>query len=80
LNLGRGESGCILWARGGLRSIRKIAKFDVTIAMRIRILAPNDAFDTSLTAVLDALGTANSLVEMTGISSRTGPLGVFSHL
>ncbi len=37
--------------------------------MRIHILALNGVFDTGLTAVLDAFGTANALAEMTGISS-----------
>ena len=37
--------------------------------MRIHILALNGVFDTGLAAVLDAFGTANSLAEMTGISS-----------
>jgi transcriptional regulator GlxA family with amidase domain len=37
--------------------------------MRINILALNGVFDTGLAAVLDAFGTANSLAEMTGISS-----------
>ena len=37
--------------------------------MRIHILALNGVFDTGLSAVLDAFGTANALAEMTGISS-----------
>jgi transcriptional regulator GlxA family with amidase domain len=37
--------------------------------MRIHILALNGVFDSGLAAVLDAFGTANSLAEMTGISS-----------
>ena len=37
--------------------------------MRIHILALNGVFDTGLAAVLDAFGTANTLAEMTGISS-----------
>jgi transcriptional regulator GlxA family with amidase domain len=37
--------------------------------MRINILVLNGVFDSGLTAVLDAFGTANSLAEMTGISS-----------
>jgi transcriptional regulator GlxA family with amidase domain len=37
--------------------------------MRIHILALNGVFDTGLSAVLDAFGTANTLAEMTGISS-----------
>jgi transcriptional regulator GlxA family with amidase domain len=37
--------------------------------MRIHILALNGVFDTGLSAVLDAFGMANALVEMTGISS-----------
>jgi transcriptional regulator GlxA family with amidase domain len=37
--------------------------------MHIHILALNGVFDTGLAAVLDAFGTANSLAEMTGISS-----------
>ena len=37
--------------------------------MRIHILALNGVFDTGLTAVLDAFGTANALAEMTGMSS-----------
>jgi transcriptional regulator GlxA family with amidase domain len=37
--------------------------------MRIHVLALNGVFDTGLTAVLDAFGTANVLAEMTGISS-----------
>jgi transcriptional regulator GlxA family with amidase domain len=37
--------------------------------MRIHILALNGVFDTGLAAVLDAFGTANSLAEMTGVSS-----------
>ena len=37
--------------------------------MRINILVLNGVFDTGLTAVLDAFGTANALAEMTGISS-----------
>jgi len=37
--------------------------------MRIHILALNGVFDTGLTTVLDAFGTANALAEMTGISS-----------
>jgi transcriptional regulator GlxA family with amidase domain len=37
--------------------------------MRIHILVLNGVFDTGLAAVLDAFGTANTLAEMTGISS-----------
>jgi len=37
--------------------------------MRIHILALDGVFDTGLAAVLDAFGTANAVVEMTGISS-----------
>jgi transcriptional regulator GlxA family with amidase domain len=37
--------------------------------MRIHVLALNGVFDTGLSAVLDAFGTANSLAEMTGVSS-----------
>ena len=37
--------------------------------MRINILVLSGVFDTGLTAVLDAFGTANALAEMTGISS-----------
>jgi transcriptional regulator GlxA family with amidase domain len=37
--------------------------------MRIHVLALNGVFDTGLAAVLDAFCTANSLAEMTGISS-----------
>ena len=37
--------------------------------MRIHILALNGMFDTGLSAVLDAFGTANSLAEMTAVSS-----------
>ena len=37
--------------------------------MRIHVLVLNGVFDTGLTAVLDAFGTANVLAEMTGISS-----------
>jgi transcriptional regulator GlxA family with amidase domain len=37
--------------------------------MHIHILALNGVFDTGLAAVLDAFGTANTLAEMTGISS-----------
>ena len=37
--------------------------------MRIHVLALNGVFDTGLAAVLDAFGTANTLAEMTGISS-----------
>src|SRR5471032_1234723 len=37
--------------------------------MRIHVLVLNGVFDTGLTAVLDAFGTANALAEMTGISS-----------
>src|SRR5579859_3810527 len=37
--------------------------------MRIHILALNGVFDTGLSAVLDAFGTANALAEMTGVSS-----------
>ena len=37
--------------------------------MRIDILVLNGVLDTGLAAVLDAFGTANSLAEMTGISS-----------
>ncbi len=37
--------------------------------MRIHILALNGVFDTGLAAVLDAFGTANTLAEMTGVSS-----------
>jgi hypothetical protein len=44
-----------------LRSIRKIAKFDIKIAMRINILVLSGVFDIGLTAVLDAFGTANAL-------------------
>jgi hypothetical protein len=39
--------------------------------MRINILVLNGVFDTGLTAVLDAFGTANALAEMTGISSSS---------
>jgi hypothetical protein len=34
--------------------------------MRINILVLSGVFDTGLTAVLDAFGTANALAEMTG--------------
>src|SRR5215472_16757803 len=47
--------------------------------MRIHILALNGVFDTGLAAVLDAFGTANTLAEMTGISSlhfRTKVVGL----
>ena len=47
--------------------------------MRIHILALNGVFDTGLATVLDALDTANSLAEMTGISSlrfKTKVIGV----
>jgi transcriptional regulator GlxA family with amidase domain len=37
--------------------------------MRVHILALNGVFDTGLATVLDAFGTANTLAEMTGISS-----------
>src|ERR1700746_1220269 len=37
--------------------------------MRIHVLTLNGVFDTGLTAVVDAFGTANVLAEMTGISS-----------
>src|SRR5580704_6974456 len=37
--------------------------------MRIHILALNGVFDTGLSAVLDAFGTANALAAMTGVSS-----------
>jgi transcriptional regulator GlxA family with amidase domain len=37
--------------------------------MRIHVLALNGVFDTGLAVVLDAFGTANTLAEMTGISS-----------
>src|ERR1700692_3421869 len=37
--------------------------------MRIHLLALNGVFDTGLATVLDAFGTANTLAEMTGISS-----------
>ena len=37
--------------------------------MRIHVLTLNGVFDTGLTAVLDAFGTANVLAEMTGTSS-----------
>src|ERR1700740_1894855 len=37
--------------------------------MRINILVLNGVFDTGLTAVLDAFGTANALAAMTGLSS-----------
>jgi transcriptional regulator GlxA family with amidase domain len=37
--------------------------------MRIHILALNGVFDTGLSAVLDAFGTANALAQMTGVSS-----------
>src|SRR5580692_8721153 len=37
--------------------------------MRIHVLALNGVFDTGLAAVLDAFGTANTLAEMTGVSS-----------
>jgi hypothetical protein len=43
--------------------------FDIVIAMRIHILALNGAFDTGMAAVLDTFGMANTLAEMTGISS-----------
>src|SRR5258705_11149154 len=49
--------------------IGKIANFDTRIAMRVHVLALNGVFDTGLSAVLDAFGTANALAEMTGISS-----------
>jgi transcriptional regulator GlxA family with amidase domain len=37
--------------------------------MRIQVLALNGVFDTGLATVLDAFGTANTLAEMTGVSS-----------
>jgi len=37
--------------------------------MRVHVLALNGVFDTGLAAVLDAFGTANTLAEMTGVSS-----------
>jgi len=37
--------------------------------MRIHILALNGVFDTGLSAVLDAFGTANTLAQMSGVSS-----------
>jgi transcriptional regulator GlxA family with amidase domain len=52
-----------------LRCIGKIANFDILIAMNIHVLILNGVFDTGLAAVLDAFGTANTLAEMTGVSS-----------
>src|ERR1700728_1623085 len=37
--------------------------------MRIHVLALNGVFDTGLSAVLDAFGTANTLAQMSGVSS-----------
>jgi transcriptional regulator GlxA family with amidase domain len=59
--------------------IGKIAKFDIIVAMDIHIFALNGVFDTGLAAVLDAFSTANTLAEMTGISSlrfRTKVVGL----
>jgi transcriptional regulator GlxA family with amidase domain len=38
--------------------------------MRIHVLALDGVFDTGLATVLDALGTANELAEMSGLASR----------
>ena len=54
---------------GGVCRIGKIVMFDIVIAMRIHILALNGAFDTGMAAVLDAFAMANTLAEMTGMSS-----------
>src|SRR5690242_2945022 len=37
--------------------------------MHISILAINDVFDTGLSTIIDAFGTANELAEATGITS-----------
>lgn len=50
-------------------AIGGIAIFDIAFAMRIYLLALDGVFDTGLATVLDALGTANELAEMSGLTS-----------
>ena len=48
--------------KGGRRAIGRNATFDIVIAMRVDVLALDDVFDLGLSAVLDALQTANELI------------------
>jgi transcriptional regulator GlxA family with amidase domain len=56
-------------AAAALQAIGKIAIIDIVLAMRIYVLALEGVFDTGLATVLDALGTANELAEMSGLTS-----------
>jgi transcriptional regulator GlxA family with amidase domain len=56
-------------SRGRGCHIGKLVVFDILIAMQIHVLALNGVLDTGLAAVLDAFDFANTLAEMTGVSS-----------
>ena len=43
--------------------------FDIILAMRLSILAINDVFDTGLSTLIDAFGTANELAAASGLTS-----------
>jgi len=51
-----------------LFAIGKNAIFSIIIAMRVDVLALDGVFDLGLSAVLDALQTANELIEMAGVA------------
>ena len=44
--------------------------------MRISVLTINDVFDTGLSTIIDAFGTANELAEATGIASLRFELSI----
>lgn len=46
----------------------KNAIFDIIVAMRVNVLVLNSVFDLGLSAVLDALQTANELIEVSGLA------------
>ena len=50
-------------------TIGNMAIFDMIFAMQVNVLALSHVFDTGLSTVLDAFGTANELAEMTGPTS-----------
>jgi transcriptional regulator GlxA family with amidase domain len=63
------SSDCANYGSSRPFRIGKIANLDIIIAMNVHVLALNGVFDTGLATVLDAFGTANTMAEMSGVSS-----------
>jgi transcriptional regulator GlxA family with amidase domain len=51
-----------------LQTIGKNARFSIVVAMRVDVLALDGVFDLGLAAVLDALQTANELIDAAGLT------------